>query len=336
MDEALIWTRDEIVRFTHDADDGTRSWAWVWLLRHHPREAGRHAARGVADPYVPVALEALLAFEAHPTPEAVKVVEELRGRDDVAPAVRDMIEALLQPKGRKNAPDLETYEHERLSDAPEELKRRAAAMLLGKSDRDATAAVVALGYQQHRWATDIILAHFAVLLTRRHDEAVWQALDKLRDPRSLPAILAAWVPGQRAAAWLYACIHRLAGLSGPLPEGMARDVEEEVRYRKVLLAFYEAQRPPRVCFPRVRRPATCRACGRTGDYERAISDLLERLTRKSGAGKKKEGYLGEQGVMVCKFCGARNPDRIEPISTSNAPAEAATEEEDEDDGRDKN
>jgi hypothetical protein len=335
MDEPLIWTADDIVRFTRDADESIRSWAWVWLVRHHPREAGRHAARGIADPYVLVALEALLAFEAHPTPEAVRVVEELRGRDDLAPPVRNAIEAMLQPEGRSEAPDLETYEHERLRAAPEELKRRAAAMLLGKSDHDAFIAATALGYQQHRWATDIFLDHFAVLLTCRHDKAVWQALENLRDPRSLPAILAAWVPGQLGAARLYATIHHLAGLSGPLPEGLARDVEEEARYRKAMDAFYAVHRG--VCFPRVRRPATCRACGRTGEYERAIPDLVERLMRKSGAGKKKEGYLGAQGVMVCKFCGAKNADRIESISTSHAPDEAAAdEEEDEEDGRDKN
>src|SRR4051794_17299002 len=92
MDERPIWTRQEILRFTHDASDEIRSWAWTWLLRHHPQEAGRQAARGVADPCVSVLLTALLAFELHPTPEAVRAVEELRGRDDLAPTIRAAID----------------------------------------------------------------------------------------------------------------------------------------------------------------------------------------------------------------------------------------------------
>jgi hypothetical protein len=331
MDEPLIWTREEIVRFTHDASDGIRSWAWTWLLRHHPREAGRQAARGVADPHVPAALTALLAFEAHPTPEAVKAVEELRGRDDVAPAIHAAID--VAQSGRRTAPDPREYAFERLSNAPEELKRRIVAMLLGKSDDDHLVAAAALRNQQHRWATDILLTHFAALLTSRDDTEVWATLDELRDPRSLPAILAAWVPGQRRAACLYACIHHLAGLSGPLPEGMARDIEDEARYRKKRDAFHAAH--PHIIWPGVRRSAACYACGRTGEYERAIPALLERLGLRRRAGKKSHS-LGESSVMVCKFCGARNADRLEPLSTSFALDEAAADDEDEDDGRDKN
>ena len=332
MDEQLIWTQDDIVRFTHDPDEDIRCWAWTWLLRHHPREAGRQAARGVADPFVPIALAALQAFEAHPTPEAVRAVEDLRSRDDVALAVRAAIEARSRPGGRKQEPDAWVTKCERLSHAPEELKRRAAAMLLGDSYEDHLLATAALGHQRHTWASDILLTHFAALLTSREDTEVWAALDALRDPRFLPAILAAWGPGEYGAACLYACIHHLAGLSGPLPEGIARDLEDDARYRKERDAFLAAY--PGARWKGVRRSAACRACGRTGEYERAIPALLEPFVRRSRAGGMPRS-LDESTVMVCKFCGARNPGRLEPLRTTRAPATDDADEDDED-GRQKN
>jgi hypothetical protein len=157
---------------------------------------------------------------------------------------------------------------------------------------------------------------------------VWAALDELRDPRSLPAILAAWIPGQRQAACLYARIHYLAGLTGPQPEGIARDVEEEARYRKELLAFYAAH--PRAIWPKTRRNATCRACGRTGEYERAVPALLEAVLPNRGA-QARQRLLDENCVMVCKFCGARNAGALEPMSPSPAPGAVVTAFEGEDD-----
>ncbi len=312
MDEPLIWTRDEILRFTHDAREGVRSWAWSWLARHHPLEAVRDVVRGIADPYVGVAWTALAAFEAHPTPESVKAVSDLRAREDISRKVRAAIEAALQPGGRKSPPPSAfEVECERLSRAPEELRRRAPSMLLSKDYDDHLLATGALGNQQHAWATDILLADFAALLTSRDDTEVWSTLDGLRDPRCLPAILAAWVPGEHRAACLYETIHYLAGLTGPLPEALVRDVEDAARHREERRALYAAN--PNGPSPGARHPAACQVCGRTGEYERAIPFPFSLLI--PGRGKSKPTF-GEDSVMVCKFCGARNPDRLESIAAA--------------------
>ena len=50
MTEPLIWTRDDILRFTHEPDSYDRAWAWDWLKRHHGAEASRQAARAILDP----------------------------------------------------------------------------------------------------------------------------------------------------------------------------------------------------------------------------------------------------------------------------------------------
>ena len=301
MDHLPIWTRDDIVRFTHDTDQGIRSWAWTWLCRHHPNEAGHHAARGLVDPYIPIGLEVLQAFETHPTPEAALAIEALRGAD-VNPAIREAIEALGQCDTKKNAPSSEEIEQTRLRCAPEELRRRAPAMLLGGHPVERLRALSALACQQYRWATDIILEHFAVLVTSSEDTEVWTAFAELCDPRSMPAILAAWSPGQCFAAKVYARIHYLSGLSGPLPEGVARDAEEAARYEERRRAFHKIQ--GRASYPGSRRiDFRCRACGRTGEYEcdpPTMAALAKTVPMTPTLG------LWVPTGFTCKFCGTRD------------------------------
>jgi hypothetical protein len=326
MDDRLIWTRADIVRFTRDASREIRSWAWGWLRRHHAEEAGRQAARGILDPCPSIALEALVAYEEHPLPEASRAIEELWGRDDLATSVRKAIDTLRRPGGRLNVPEPGVEEIERLSRATEELKSRAKAMILSKSFDDHLVAMSALGYQQHRWATDILLEHFVALLTSRDDTELWSTIDALRDPRFLPAILAAWVPGERNTARIYGIIHHLAGLTGPLPEGIARDLEDYAKYCNERDAFFEAH--PDADWPGIRRPAACHACGRTGEYERAIPVLLYPFMPRDSKGKIRS--LGKTGVMVCKFCGVRNPDRLVPLLPGDALRGARIDDEGED------
>lgn len=301
MDDQPIWTRNDIVRFTHDTAVPIRSWAWTWLCRHHPDEAGRQAARGLADPYTPIGLEVLLAFETHPTPEAALAIEALRGAD-VKPVLREAIEALGQSDTKKSVPSPEEIEQTRLRCAPEELRRRAPAMLLGDRPVDRLRALSALSCQQYRWATDIILEHFAVLVTSSEDTDVWRALAELCDPRSMPAILAAWSPGQCFAAKVYARIHYLSGFSGPLPEGVARDAEEAARYDERRNAFHKAH--PQASYPGSRRIAfRCRACGRTGEYECDPPTMV--ALAKTVPTTPTLGLWVPTG-FTCKFCGTRD------------------------------
>jgi hypothetical protein len=333
MDDRPIWTRDAIVRFSHHPDASVRGWAWGRLCRHHPEEAGRQAARGLADPEVPVALTALGAFEAHPTPQAAATLEALRRREGVAPALRAAIEGLGQPDRRKKVHDPEADEDERLANAPEELRRRAPAMLVGPDFSEYLRALAGLGHQQYGWATDILLAHFAVLLTAREDSEVWDALEDLSDPRSLPAIHAAWRPGQRRAACLYARIHDLAGLSGSLPEGIARDVADDTRSREESSAFRLAH-PGAPLRGSRRLDVRCRACGRTGEYDTDPAGMREMVATKTRAGKTRRA-LDEEPVMVCKYCGAKNTYQLAPLSLIAALGGAlGVEDEDEDEDED--
>jgi hypothetical protein len=70
MTEPLIWTRDDILRFTHEPDSYDRAWAWDWLKRHHGAEASRQAARAILDPDPGVACTGIAIFASAPTTEA--------------------------------------------------------------------------------------------------------------------------------------------------------------------------------------------------------------------------------------------------------------------------
>ena len=293
MDDLPIWTREEIVRFTRDDDEEVRSWAWTWLARHHPEEAGRQAARGVADPDPLIVYAALAAYEAHPTPEAAIAIEALRARDDLGAGVREAIERLGQPAPPPSDFDLLQEQFDR---DPEELRRRAPAMMLSDDPCVRIDVFYALGHQQWRWATDLLLEHFAAIVTSNEDTELWAALEDLSDPRTLPAILAAWSPGQCRAAQTYARIHRLAGLTGPLPEGIARDVEEAARYDELRRLSRQAR--PGVPRSGARRiDLLCRACRRTGEYEcdpPTMAELADRLLANG---------LRVPARFPCKFCG---------------------------------
>ncbi len=313
MTDRLIWTRDDIVRFTHDPRDEARSWAWVWLLRHHPEEGGRQAARGLRDPVVHIAMEALLLSELHPTPEAAATIEELLGRDDLDPKLRAEIERSKDPRTRRPL-ERGPEEYERLSRSPKELRRRAGAMLLGKSHDDYLCASSALATQQHTWATEIILTHFAALLTIRDDMQIWFALDELCDPDSLPAIRAAWVPGERRTACIYERIHARTGRTAPLPEGIARDVEARARAYEEQCSFMAAH--PEEPWPGMRHHKVCRMCRRTGEYD-LISTRAP--TRRPEMSPRVRAFVEEEvRVVICNFCGAKNTHWMGPLSPLDA------------------
>ena len=176
-------------------------------------------------------------------------------------------------------------------------------------------ALGALGNQQHRWATDILVEALPVLVTAGDTEMVLDTFDQLRDPRALPALAAVWVPGERYVAELYARIHRLAGSRDPLPGGIARDVEEEAKRREARQALRE--RDPAEAKLGVRRlQLRCTACGRTGDYDFA-PEALAAVLRFDGA--EREGKQLPSGTVVaCKHCGVKNAYAVNAFSRISA------------------
>jgi len=213
--------------------------------------------------------------------------------------VREAIDRLGQPAPPRPAPSDFDLELARFERDPEELRRRAPAMIRSENASHRIRAFLALARQQHRWATDIILEHFATLVTSNEDTQLWGALEGLRDPRTLPAILAAWSPGQCRAAQIYARIHRLAGMTGPLPEGIARDAEEGARYDERRNDFHRAN--GRGSYPGARRIALlCRTCRRTGEYECDPPTMAE-LARGLDPMKS----LRVPARFPCKFCGTQ-------------------------------
>lgn len=193
MSEPLIWTCEDIVRFTYEPDFYDRSWAWCWLQRHHPAEASRHAARAIRDPSPSVVCSGLDAFAASPTAEARDAIEELKTRGDLGPSVQERLDGLEHPERKKRFHDPLDDAIERLSRQHAELRREAPSMLRSRRIDPRLIALGALGNQQHQWATDILVDALPVMLTKDDPTIVWDTLDALRDPRSLPAIAASQV-----------------------------------------------------------------------------------------------------------------------------------------------
>src|SRR5689334_17890266 len=126
MEEPLIWTRDDIVRFTHDADDYNRNWAWCWLRRHHTDEASRQAARAIADSDGGVVCSGIEAYARAPTTEGAEAIAALKLRRDLPKSVRQRLEYLEHPERENRIDDPLNDEVERLSRDPKALKRKAS------------------------------------------------------------------------------------------------------------------------------------------------------------------------------------------------------------------
>ena len=258
---------------------------------------------GTGDESPSVACAGIQIFASASTAEGREAIEEIGRHTDLAPTVREELELLEHSERRRKIDDPIADAIERLSPLHDELRRRAPAMLRSRDLDSVLVALGALGNQQHAWATDVLVAALPVLLTAGDPSMVWDTFDQLRDPRALPALAAAWVPGDRYVAELYVRIHRLAGSRDPLPNGIARDVEEEAKRREAREALRE--RDPAAAKLAARRlQLRCTACGRTGDYDFAL-EALARVERFHGAEKKGE-KLPSQTVVKCKHCGVRN------------------------------
>jgi hypothetical protein len=308
MVDPLIWTRDDILRFTYEPDFFDRGWAWAWLRRHHPTVASREVARAIRDESPSVACAGIEIFASAPTAEGREAIEEIGRHADLAPTVRKELE---HPEQRRKIDDPIADAIERLSPLHDELRRQAPAMLRSRELDSVLVALGALGNQQHTWATDVLVEALPVLVTAGDPDMVWDTFDELRDPRALPALAAVWVPGERYLAELYARIHRLAGSRDPLPKGIACDVEEEAKRRGAREALRE--RDPAAAKLGARRlQLRCTACGRTGDYDFAL-EALKMVERFSGAEKKGE-KLSSETVVECKHCGVRNAYEVSALS----------------------
>jgi hypothetical protein len=303
MTEPLIWTRDDILRFTHEPDFYDRSWAWGWLISHHRAEASHQAARAILDPDPSVACTGIAIFASAPTPEAREAIEALSRRTDLEPSVRQELDALDNPVPRRKVEDPIADAIARLSPRHDELRREAPGMLKSRELDPMLVALGALGNQQHQWATDIVVDALPALVTRGDPSMVWDTLGQLCDRRSLPALAAVWEPGEQYVATLYARIHRLSGSGDAVPRGIARDVEEEAARVEAILA--RRNQSMAGAAPRTRRlEIRCTACGRSGECELA----LEKLAAVAHyAGAEKAGREGPKGtVFECKHCGVKN------------------------------
>lgn len=303
MDEPLIWTLEDILRMSHDAETQDRVWAWDWLKRHHPAEASRHVARGLADPIGTIVNMAIAIHGASPTSEGAEAIAAFRQRGDLHESTQEALDELIRPTSG-DSPFGPFYDAvERLAADPAEVWRRAPGMLVAKNEDTVKMAIDALGFQQHQWATNLLLEHFGPLLTSTNVGDLWGALYDLADPRSLPAIEAAWAPGECAVATLYARIHRMAGSRAPLPAGIARDVEAEARRNQEIVAFRASDLaavsrvPPSL-------EIRCVECGRTGEYIFEREDLAAILGY--AAVKRRGRDPAARSRFVCKYCGATN------------------------------
>jgi hypothetical protein len=315
MADPLIWTCDDIVRFTREPDFFDRAWAWEWLHRHHRAVASEQAARAIRDESPSVACTGIHIFASAPTAEAREAIEELGRRADLDPTLREELELLEHPQRRRKIDDPISDAIDRLSLQRDELRREAPAMLRSRRLDPQLVALGALGNQQHQWATDILLDALPVLLTAGDPSIVWDTFDQLRDPRALPALAATWVPGERYVAALYARIHRLAGSGEPLPAGIARDVEEEAKRKEAREALRERD-PAEAKLGARRLQIRCTACGRTGDYDVA-PEALATVLRFDGAEKKGERIPAET-VVACKHCGVKNAYEVNAFSRISA------------------
>jgi hypothetical protein len=314
MGEPLIWTCEDMVRFTYEPDDYDRSWAWCWLGRHHPAEASRHAARAIRDPSPGVVCSGIEIFMASETNEGREAVEELKRRSDLARSVKKLLDLLEHPERRKSRDPFDE-EIEQLARRRAELRREAPAMLRSRLVDPVLVALGALGFQQHQWASDILVDALPVLLTGSSTEIVWDTFDSLRDPRSLPAIEAAWTPGEHDIADLYVRIHHLAGGKDPLPRGIALDAEEDRKRTEAARAARKRDPEEARLGPRVLQ-LRCTACGRTGEYEFA-AEALATLMAFDGAEKRGE-TLPSKALVTCKHCGVNNAYEVTPFSRISA------------------
>jgi hypothetical protein len=315
MTDPLIWTGDDIVRFTYEPDSFDREWAWGWLRRHHLEEASRQVVRALRDPSGGVVATGIHIFASAPTAEARELIDEIRRGPDRGLGVQSALAELDHPGRPKTYDDSLDRAVERLSRERDELRREAPAMLRSRDLEPVLVALGALGNQQHQWATDILVDALPVLLTAGDPAIVWDTFDQLRDPRALPAIAAAWVPGERYIASMYARIHRLAGDGTRLPSGIARDAEQERRRIEAALARRGSD-PAAAKLADRRLELRCTACGRTGDYEFA-AEMLETVIHFGGA-EKAGRKLPSTSIMTCKHCGVTNAYEVNTFSWISA------------------
>jgi hypothetical protein len=315
MEAPLIWTCDDIVRFTYELDDGGRSWAWGWLERHHLAEASRQAARAIRDPSPSVVCGGIHIFGSAPTAEAREAIEELRRRPDLAPSVIQALDEVDHPGRPRPYEDPINDAIERLWRKHDDVRRDAPAMLRSRELDPVLVALGALGNQPYQWATDILVDALPVLLTSGDPCMVWDTFEQLNDPRSLPAIAAVWVPGERYIARVYARIHGVAGPGAPIPDGIARDAEEE-RKRSEAVRLRMQQRRAETAGDVRRLEMRCTACGRTGDYDVPLEALADVLGYDGAEkmGKK----LPTRAIVTCKHCGVSNAYEVGVFSRISA------------------
>lgn len=195
------------------------------------------------------------------------------------------------------------------------MRRDAPAMLRSRELDPVLVALGALGNQQHQWATDILMDALPVLLTSDDPSMVWDTFEQLSDPRSLPMIAGVWVPGERYIASVYARIHRVAGLGYRMPDGIARDAEEERKRSEAAIRRFQQKQREKAGDVR-RLQLRCTACGRTGDYDFPLEALPD-VVAYDGA-EKNGRKVPKKAIVTCKHCGVSNAYEVGAFSQISA------------------
>jgi hypothetical protein len=312
--EAPTWTAADLIAFTHHATKDVRAWAWRRLGLHHPAEAAREAPRGLADSSSTVVGRALGAVVKRPEGLA-EALAAVKRRRDLPQGIRDRAARLLAGKREEEAPqDPIDVEIDRLASAPDELRRRAPELLASASNDDRMTALLALGRQPYRWATEALLARLDALLATDSYRLTWDTLAELGDPAALPAALRAWRPGDGRIATVVHLLHALAARISapePLPEALVRDVAEgEQRAEDLTSALaHGLDLAPRK--GALRLDLRCTRCARAGEHLVGQAYIHPRMTRC-----REEGWDGVVlgRVVTCKHCGAEDEYELTPLA----------------------
>lgn len=202
------------------------------------------------------------------------------------------------------ADGISTTRVETLAAMPDALRALAPAAL---KQPDCSAVVEALGRQNRRWASALLLEHFDALLKTEDEEVLFMALRALGDVAALEPLVAAWRPEEQSLARDIVAIARLTDRLDTLPEALREEgrqkdegaiVPRQATSKATLLdALDRVKDKPLVLGLR------CNRCGRTWHQELGVATV-----HPNREVCKREGWDGIcfERIAVCKFCGAED------------------------------
>ncbi len=188
---------------------------------------------------------------------------------------------------------------------PEALRALGPGSLDAREGRAQHEVLQSLGFHNAAWVTELLRPRFEALLHTDYPEHLLTTLEHLGDVSFLPALVAAWKPGEERIAHTARHLARIAGSADTLSPALVADAE------RAHLKAAQARAPSVLgraaavvgSTPSSTVELRCNRCKRRGRYV-----LGPALVHPDPLCSKREGWDGVtfSRIVVCKHCGAED------------------------------